>query len=168
MSSFFFNISSPGEDEPSSCASFSATPSESLSYTFFTPGSYRAQPLYYTVASEWFHLEQLGIKHVPQEPLTGRKWRKKAPSLLLIPRFSPSPEGDQWSSFHKSVFPLSKLSAITTLVSHIEMLTANQVLILGNNAKMEGDLQKFFNLGIIFLRANCGFVWNSDLKYKYF
>lgn len=62
--------------------SFSATPSKSLSYTLFTPGSYRAKPQYYTVGSEWFHLEQLGIKHLPQEQLAGKMREEK---LFLSP-----------------------------------------------------------------------------------
>lgn len=90
MSSLFY-FSSAGEDELSSCAPFSAAPSQSLSYILFTPGSHWVQPQYYAVGTERLHLEQLGIKHFPQEQLTG-KMKEESSFSPHIPWFSLSPE----------------------------------------------------------------------------
>lgn len=63
---------------------FLETPSESLSYTLFTPGSYQVQPQYYTLSvSEWLHLEHLGIQQHPQKQL-GVKMKEESIYSPLI------------------------------------------------------------------------------------
>lgn len=63
---------------------FLESPSESLSYTLFTPGSYQVQPQYYTLSvSEWLHLEHLGIQQHPQKQL-GVKMKEESVYSPLI------------------------------------------------------------------------------------
>lgn len=90
MSSLFY-FPSPREDELSSYAPFQQLlHNHSVTY-FFTPGSYRVQPQYYAVGTECLHLEQLGIKHFPQDQLTG-KMKEESSFSPLVPRFLLSPE----------------------------------------------------------------------------
>lgn len=100
--------------------SFSAAPSQSLSYILFTPGSYWVQPQYYAVGTERLHLEQLGIKHFPQEHLTG-KIKEESAFSLLIPTFPVSPERFEAMTnfFFFFTSPFLFLSSVPAVTTHV-------------------------------------------------
>lgn len=83
-SPFYFSV--PREDELSSYALFQQL-LHNHSVTHFSHLGATKYNQYYTVGSEWLHLEQLGIKHFPQEQLTG-KIEEESSFSPLIPRFS--------------------------------------------------------------------------------